>query len=205
MLEAKPEDVDTADGFVFVKADPSKKVAMKDVVNGTGSPMIGRGTHVPPPGYQQGTFSAGFAEVEVDLDTGELTLLRYILSNDVGKAVNPLGVEQQMEGGASMSIGFGLGEEIKHDPANNFPVMWNWENYAMPTTLEHPKWADFKPIIVEPGDALGPYGAKGVGEPPAAPPAPAIANALYNAIGVRIHDAPITRDKVLAAIKQMKR
>jgi CO/xanthine dehydrogenase Mo-binding subunit len=75
----------------------------------------------------------------------------------------------------------------------------------MPTALEHPKWADFRPLIVEPIDALGPYGAKGVGEPPAAPPAPAIANAIYNAIGVRIHDAPITRDKVLAAIKQMKR
>lgn len=205
MLEAKPEDLDTADGFVFVKADPSKRVAMKDVVASTGSPMIGRGTHVVPPGYQQGVFSAGFAEVEVDLDTGEITVLRYILSNDVGQAVNRLGVEQQMEGGASMSIGFGLGEEMKFDLPNNFPVMWNWENYAMPTTLDHPKWADFKPIIVEPGDALGPYGAKGVGEPPTAPPAPAIANALYNAIGVRIHDAPLTRDKVLAAITQMKR
>jgi len=205
MLDAKPEDLDSADGYVFVKADPSKRVAMKDVVASTGSPMIGRGTHVPPPGYQQGVFSAGFAEIEVDLDTGELTLVRYVLSNDVGKAVNTLGVEQQMEGGASMSIGFGLAEEMKFDLPNNFPVMWNWENYAMPTTLEHPKWADFKPIIVEPIDALGPYGAKGVGEPPCAPPAPAIANALYNAIGVRIHDAPITRDKVLAAITQMKR
>ena len=205
MLEAKPEDLDTLDGFVFVKADPSKRVAMKDVVNSTGSPMIGRGTHVVPSGFMQGVFSSGFAEVEVDLDTGELTLLRYVLSNDVGKAVNVLGVEQQMEGGASMSIGFGLGEEMKFDGPNNFPVMWNWENYAMPTALEHPKWADFKSIIVEPIDALGPYGAKGVGEPPAAPPAPAIANAVYNAIGVRIHDAPITRDKVLAAIKQMKR
>ncbi|HEU5287413.1 MAG TPA: xanthine dehydrogenase family protein molybdopterin-binding subunit [Candidatus Limnocylindria bacterium] len=204
MLAAKPEDCDTADGYVFIKTDPSKKVAFKDVVASTGNPLLGTGAHTVPPGWTQGTFSAGFAEVEVDLDTGELTLLRYVLSNDVGKAVNVLAVEQQMEGGASMAIGMGIGEEIKHDPQANFPVHWNWENYAMPTTLEHPKWADFKPIIVEPIDALGPFGAKGVGEPPTAPPPPAIANALYNAIGVRIHDAPITRDKILAAIAKMK-
>ncbi|MEK7860586.1 MAG: molybdopterin cofactor-binding domain-containing protein, partial [Chloroflexota bacterium] len=199
------EDLDTADGFVFLKADPSKRVALKDVVSATGSPMMGRGTHVVPAGFAMSVFAAGFAEVEVDLDTGDVKLLRYVATDDVGKVVNALGVEQQIEGGASMSIGFAFAEEMKYDAPNNFPVMWNWENYAMPTTLEHPKWADFKPIAVEPGDAIGPYGAKGVGEPPAAPPAPAIANALYNAIGVRIHDAPITRDKVLAAIKQMKR
>jgi xanthine dehydrogenase molybdenum-binding subunit len=205
LLAAKPEECDTGDGYVFIKADPSKKVAMKDVVNSTGSPMIGRGTYVVPPGYMQGVFSAGFAEIEVDLDTGEITLLRYVLSNDVGRAINPLGVEQQMEGGATLSIGFGVGEETRFDPQANFAVNWSYENYSVPTVLEAPHWADFTPIIVEPGDAIGPYGAKGVGEPPAAPPAPAIANALYNAIGVRIHDAPITRDKVLAAIKQMKR
>lgn len=205
LLPGAPEDLDTGDGYVFVKADPSKKVALKDVANSTGSPMLGRGTHTVPPGVGMSVFAAGFAEVEVDLDTGDVTLLRYVAANDVGKSVNTLGVEQQIEGGASMSIGFGLAEEMKFDPPGNFPVNWNWENYGMPTTLEHPKWADFTPIAVEPIDAIGPYGAKGVGEPPAAPPAPAIANAIYNAIGVRFHDAPITRDKVLAAITQMKR
>ena len=205
LLEGKPEDLDTADGFVFLKSDPSKKVALADVAGATGSPMIGRGTHVVPPGFSMSVFAAGFAEVEVDLDTGEVTLLRYVATDDVGKVVNALGVEQQIEGGASMSFGFALAEEMKFDPPSDFPVTWNWENYAMPTALEHPKWADFRPIAVEPGDAIGPYGAKGLGEPPTAPPAPAIANAIYNAIGVRIHDAPITRDKVLAAIKQMKR
>ncbi len=205
LLPGKPEDLDTGDGYAFLKADPSKRVALKDVVSSTGSPMLGRGTHTVPPGVSMSVFAAGFAEVEVDLDTGELTLLRYVGANDVGKVVNTLGVEQQIEGGASMSVGFGLAEEMKFDLPNNFPVVWNWENYGMPTTLEMPKWADFTPIAVEPIDAVGPYGAKGVGEPPAAPPAPAIANALYNAIGVRVHDAPITRDKVLAAIAQMKR
>ena len=119
--------------------------------------------------------------------------------------MNTLGVEQQIEGAVSMGFGFALAEEMKFDPQGNFPVNWNWENYGMPTTLEHPKWADFTPIAIEPIDALGPYGAKGVGEPPTSPPGPAIANAIYNAIGVRIHDAPISRDKVLAAIAQMKK
>ena len=204
MLDAKPEDCDTADGYVFITADSAKKVAIKDVVTSTGGPMIGRGTHVVPPGYMQGVFSAGIAEVEVDLDTGDLTLLRYVASNDVGKAVNVLGVEQQMEGGAVICLGMGIGEEIKHDGPAGMPVNWSYENYAMPTVLETPHWADFRPIIVEPIDALGPFGAKGVGEPPTAPPAPAVANAVYNAIGVRIHDAPITRDKILAAIAKMK-
>ncbi len=91
-----------------------------------------------------------------------------------------------------MGIVFGLSEEMKFDQPNNFPVNWNWENYAMPTTLDHPKWADFTNVIVEPIDAIGPYGAKGVGDRRPHHPRPAIANAIYNAIGVRIHDAPIT-------------
>ena len=205
LLPGKPEDLDSGDGFVFLKADPSNRVPIRDVVASTGGPMMGQGAHTIPAGYGMSTFAAGFAEVEVDLDTGGVTLLRYVSAHDVGRAVNRLGVEQQIEGASSMGIGMGLGEEMKFDGPNNFAVTWNWENYAMPTVLEHPKWADFRPIIVEPGDAIGPYGAKGVGEPPVSPPSPAIANAIYNAIGVRIHDAPITRDKVLAAIKQMKR
>jgi len=204
-LPGKPEDLDTGDGYVFLKADPTKRVALKDVANSTGSPMLGRGTHTVPPNVSMSVFAAGFAEVEVDLDSGDVTVLRYVATDDVGKSVNTLGVEQQIEGAVSMGFGFALAEEMKFDPPGNFPVNWNWENYSMPTTLEHPKWADFTPISVEPIDALGPYGAKGVGEPPTSPPGPAIANAIYNAIGVRIHDAPITRDKVLAAITQMKR
>ncbi|HET8569826.1 MAG TPA: xanthine dehydrogenase family protein molybdopterin-binding subunit [Candidatus Limnocylindria bacterium] len=202
LLEGKPEDLDTADGYAFLKADPSKRVALKDIVSATGSPMMGRGTHVVPAGVAMSVFAAGFAEVEVDLDTGEITLLRYIATDDLGKAINVLGAEQQIEGGASMGIGMALGEELKFDGPGNFPVNANWENYAMPTALDHPRWADFRPILVEPGDAIGPYGAKGLAEPPTAPPPPAIANAVYNAIGVRIHDAPITSDKILAGIKE---
>ena len=204
LLAAKPEECDTGDGFVFVKADPSKKVAIKDVVNGTGNPMLGRGTHTVPPNTSMSVFAAGFAEVEVDLDTGEVTVLSYVASDDVGQAVNRLGVEQQIEGAVSMGFGLGLSEEMKWDKPHNFPVTWNWENYALPTSLDMPTWSSFTPIIVEPIDKIGPYGAKGVGEPPTCAPGPAIANAIYNAIGVRIYDAPLTRDKILAAIAQMK-
>ena len=202
---AKPADLDTGGGFVFMKADASKKIALADVATATGSPMIGRGTHSVPPGTSMSTFAAGFAEVEVDTDTGEVTLLRYVATDDVGKAVNVLGVEQQIEGGASMGIGMALHEELTWDGPSNFPVNANWENYAMPTTLDHPKWADFTNVIVEPIDAIGPYGAKGIGEPPTSPPPPAIANAIYNAIGVRIYDAPVTRDKILAGLARIKR
>lgn len=203
-LSGTPQDLDTGDGFVFLKADPTKKVAIADVVASTGGPMMGRGAYTIPRGHGMSTFAAGFAEVQVDLDSGDVNLLSYVGANDVGKVVNQLGVEQQMQGGISMGMGMGLGEEMKIDPQNGFTTQWNWENYAMPTVLEHPKFAAFQTIAIEPIDAIGPYGAKGVGEPPTSPPAPAIANAIYNAIGVRIYDAPITRDKVLAAIKQMK-
>ena len=205
MLAGKPEDVDTADGFAFLKADPSKKVALKDIANSTGNPMLGRGTHVVPPNTSMSVFSAGTAEIEVDLDTGDVTVLRYVYANDVGRAVNMLAVEQQMEGGSSMGFGQAFAEEMKYDPQFKFPVNTNWENYSMPTTLDHPKWANYIPIVVEPVDAIGPYGAKGVGEPPVPPVSPAIANAIYNAIGVRIRDLPLSRDKVLAAIAQMQR
>lgn len=204
LLDAKPEDCDTGDGVVFVKADPNRKVPIATVVASTGGPMMGRGAHTIPRGWGMSTFAAGFAEVEVDLDTGEVTLLGYVGANDVGKVVNHLGIEQQMEGGISMGIGMGLTEEMKHDPQSHFTVNWNFENYALPTVLEHPKIAAFRTVQVEPVDKIGPYGAKGVGEPPTSPPPPAIANAIYNAIGVRILDAPLTRDKILAAIKQMK-
>lgn len=204
LLDGKPEDMDTGDGFVFLKADPSKRVAIKDVANATGSPMIGRGTHAVPPGYSQSVYAAGFAEVEVDLDTGGVTLLRYVAVDDLGKVINLLGCEQQIEGGVSMSIGLGLGEEMIFDPPTNVPVNATWENYPMPTVLEHPKWADFLPFVVESISKIGPYGAKGLGEPPTSPPAPAIANAIYNAIGLRIHDAPASRAKILAGIKALK-
>ncbi len=201
LLPGTADDVDTADGFVFLKSNPSRRVSIADVVKSIGNPIMGRGSHTIPSSHAMSTFASGFAEVEVDLDTGQVTLLRYVAANDVGRAVNVLGVEQQMHGGMSMGIGMALGEEMKFDPQHNFPVIWNWENYAMPTVLDHPRTADFQTVIVEPGDAIGPYGAKGVGEPPTSPPSPAIANAIYNAIGVRIRDLPITRDKVLAAIQ----
>ncbi len=201
LLNARVDEVDAADGYVFVKSNPSQKVAIKDVVKSSGNPMMGRGAHTIPPGVGMSVFATGFAEVEVDTDTGEVTLLRYVGANDVGRAVNPLGVEQQMEGAMSMGIGMALGEELRYDPVHKFPVIWNWENYAMPTALEHPSLQDFKSIIVEPIDKIGPYGAKGVGEPPAGPPPAAIANAVYNAIGVRIREVPITRDRVLAALQ----
>ncbi len=205
MLDAKPEDCDTGDGYAFIKADPTKRVKLADVANSTGNPVLGRGTHVVPPNTSMSVFGAGFAEVEVDLDTAEVTVLSYVASDDVGRAINRLGVEQQIEGAVSMGFGLALSEEQKYDKQFNFPLQWNWENYAMPTTLDMPNWANFTPIIVEPVDAIGPYGAKGVGEPPTSPPGPAIANAIYNAIGVRIHDAPLSRDKILKAIAQMKR
>lgn len=203
LLPGTIDDVDTADGYVFLKADPSKRVEILKVVASTGNPMMGRGSHTIPPGYSMSTFSAGFAEVEVDLDTGGFTILRYIGANDVGRAINPFGVEQQMNGAISMGMGMAIGEAMTFDPSQKFPVVWNWENYAMPTSLDHPPFADFQTVIVEPGDAIGPYGAKGVGEPPVSPVSPAVANAIYNAVGVRLHDTPFTRDRLLAGLRAL--
>ncbi len=142
-------------------------------------------------------FAAHAAVVEVDLGTGRVSVIDYVAAHDVGKAINPTFVEGQAIGGVAMGIGIALGEEVIHEQGKM--VNGAYLHYALPRAADLPR---IRPILIEGGDPLGPYGAKAIGECSINPPASAIANAVYAAIGVRIRDLPITPDKILAALAE---
>ncbi len=141
--------------------------------------------------------AAGAAEVEVDLDTGKFKLLKYATAVDVGKALNPLGCRQQLAGAAITGIGQAMFEEIAYD--NGQLINPNLVDYVLPSLGDMP--AVIEPICVEVPDRNGPFGAKGIGESALIPVAPAIANAIYDAAGVRIKDLPIKAEKIFLALQ----
>ena len=121
---------------------------------------------------------------------------KLVACYDVGRAINPLSVEGQIEGGAVYALGYGLSEEIViREGKIQTP---SFAEYLIPTSLDAP---EVRTIVLESGDGLGPFGAKGIGEPSVNSVAPAIANAVYDAVGVRIHDLPITAEKIFKALR----
>ncbi len=144
--------------------------------------------------------AAGAAEVEVDLDTGKFKLIKYATAVDVGKAINPLGCRQQLAGAAITGIGQAMFEEIAYD--NGQLINPNLVDYVLPSLGDMPPVID--PICVEVPDRNGPFGAKGIGESALIPVAPAIANAIYDAVGVRIKDLPIKAEKIYLALEDQK-
>jgi xanthine dehydrogenase molybdenum-binding subunit len=201
-LNVKPEDLDIdikANGTVFVKADPTKKMAMNEVVGAAQNPIIGRGAHIHEPTWERIAFGAHAAEVEVDTLTGSVKIVKYVAAHDVGKAINPFATEQQIEGGVIMGIGAALLEENLVDQSTGLPINDNILEYKALSIKDVPRKIDV--ILVQNLKKYGVYGAHGVGEPPTAIPPPTLSNAIYNAIGVRIESMPMTRNKVLAALK----
>ena len=143
------------------------------------------------------TFGTHGARVKVDRETGKVKILNYVAAHDVGKAINPLLLEGQVYGGVMMGVGYALSEQVILEKGENMNP--NFRDYKILTAK------DCIPIeapVLETYDEDGPYGAKGIGEPGCVPTAPAIANAIYNAVGVRIKDLPITPEKVLAALRE---
>lgn len=142
-------------------------------------------------------FATHAAEVEVDLETGVVKVLKIAAAHDVGRAINPMLCEQQIEGSVVMGLSNTLLEEFKME--NGRVLNDTLADYKLATMMDLP---EIVPIIVEAGHPEGPFGAKGVGEPAVAPAAPAIANAVFDAIGVRIKELPITPEKIRAALKK---
>jgi len=198
-LEVKSDELDLKDGSIFRKSDPSKKLALKDVVQFAGGPILGRAIYTQDPQWERTAWAAHAAEIEVDTVTGSINILRYVAAHDVGRAVNPFALEQQIEGGVVMALGATLTEQLLSDAATGLPLNPNMLDYKPLTIKDAPK--DIKVILVEHPKEYGVFGAHGIGEPPMSPPAPTIASAVYNALGVWITDMPITREKVLAALK----
>ncbi len=213
-LGEKAEDLDMKEGKIFRKGEPEESIPFEKMVRSKhfrpdGDIVLARGWYEPPTERQdkefRGNISAayGFAtqavEVEVDTQTGEVTVLKIAAAHDVGRAINPMAVEGQIHGGVSMGLGYGLYEELVVEEGQVLNP--NFADYALPTALDMP---EIDTIIVETDDPAGPFGAKGMAEPACIPTAPAIANAVYDAVGVRIKDLPITPEKVLKALNQKK-
>ncbi|MBI1734427.1 MAG: xanthine dehydrogenase family protein [Candidatus Rokubacteria bacterium] len=142
------------------------------------------------------TFGAHAAEVEVDTETGRVTLLKYVAAHDVGRAINPQSVEGQIQGGAVQGLGYGMMEEVLLEDGINLTT--SFASYLIPTSVDV---ADVGAVVVESGEGLGPFGARGIGEPPIGPPAAAIANAIEDATGARVTRLPLTPERVARALR----
>lgn len=142
--------------------------------------------------YGAYAYATQIAEVEVNTETGAVEVINLVAAHDVGKAINPVNVEGQIEGGCIIGLGYALMENVQVKDGKILTP--NLTTYVIPTSLDVPRIA---PVIVEEPEETGPFGAKGVGEPALIPTAAAIANAIYNAVGIRMTELPITAEKVL--------
>ena len=143
------------------------------------------------------SFAAHFVEVEVDTELGGVRVVKYVAAHDSGRIVNPLTAASQVKGGATQGIGMALHEELLYDKASGVPLNAGYYGARIMTHRDAPV---IDVLFVETEDAYGPFGAKTLGEPPIIPSVGAIANAIFNAIGRRIKDLPITRDKILGVL-----
>ena len=142
-------------------------------------------------------YGAHAVEVAVDTETGEVTVLKSIGAHDVGQAINPQAVAGQIEGGTAQGHGYALSEEMLYQEGRLMTP--SFSEYLIPTAMDMPR---VQSIILESRSGLGPFGAKGIGEPAMTAVAPAIANAVADAIGVRIFELPITPERVVAALRR---
>jgi CO/xanthine dehydrogenase Mo-binding subunit len=212
LLEEDPASLDIKNGVVFSTTNNEKSTplgkALRKVHYTAGGKMLMGECFYDPANENfdkefKGNLSVSYAygahgvEVEVDRETGKVTILNYIAAHDVGKAINPMLLEGQIHGGGLMGIGYALGEKMTY--VNGYLRNGNFLDYKMPTAKDVPP---VQAVIIETNDEAGPFGAKGIGEPGLVPTAPAIANAIYDAVGVRIKDLPITPEKVLKALKE---
>jgi xanthine dehydrogenase molybdenum-binding subunit len=202
-LGAFPEDLDVRDGTVFSTIDPAKTVSVAEIAR-EGIYDYGTGAeHIMATGKHQcvmhcPNFQAGFAEIEVDVETGIIKVLHLVIAHDIGRAINPLTVEGCLEGGAAQGLGYALTEDLVIDEHTGKVVSDSFATYKMLSVLDMP---EVQVILVEEPDPTGPFGAKGVGETGITNIAPSIANALYNAVGIRIHSLPMTPEKVREALE----
>ena len=192
-----PEDVDYTDGVLTCRSDPAKRLTFKELaarLHETGGTIVGRAS-VDPQGAG-GAFATHVVDVEVDPETGKVTVLRYTAVQDVGKAVHPSYVEGQMQGGVVQGIGWGLNEEYVYNERGELTNA-SFLDYRMPTCLDLPM---LDTVLVEVPNPGHPYGVRGVGEVPIVPPPAALANAIYRAAGVRLRQLPMSPGRVVKAM-----
>jgi 4-hydroxybenzoyl-CoA reductase alpha subunit len=210
-LKTTPDRLQAADGVIFDEDDPGKSLPFVNAVQlaeARYGALVAAGSYAPPAGIHGDfkgagvgpspaySYSACVALVAVDRETGEVIVEKLWLAHDVGQAINPLLVAGQVEGGAYMGYGEAVMEQqVFRKGRHKIPSLLD---YKLATTLDTP---EIETILVQVPDREGPFGGKEAGQGPLNPVIPAIANAIYNAVGVRIDEVPITPDKVLRALK----
>lgn len=221
-LEVPPEELETREGKIYVKGTPEVSIPISSLfsqtlVTGTGyieegAEIVGRATWSLPPvptdpeTGQTRRLSAFFihgaqaAEVAVDTETGQVKVLRFVGAFDMGRPINPKLCEAQIEGGAGMGIGSTVYEEMLMDQGKVMNP--NFLDYRFPTIKEIPIGENIAALLACAPHREGPYGAKGLGEGVLAPTAPAIASAVYDAIGVRMKDLPLSPERILKALRE---
>jgi len=212
MLEANPDDLVSKDGKIFVRGAEEKALAVGDVARArlfrrNGSPVVASGSFdadsvLQDPtryGNESGAYNFGCqaAQVEVDRETGQVKVLKYVAASDCGTVINPIGAEGQVEGSLAQGLGYALIEGLKMEDGR--PINPNFSDYRIPSMRDMPV---MEHAFAESYEPTGPFGAKGLGELGMDPTAAVISNAIFDAVGVRIKTLPITPEKVLHALRE---
>ena len=217
MLDESTDQLEVRDGHVHSKGS-GRRLSIAEVVQRAESPFVQMTAEGPKPTTiaEKGTIiglsslappsnpspsTVEFVEVEVDTETGQVKVLRVVFAHDIGKVINPAGAEGQVEGGFQQGMGYALMENILFDQETGACLTSDFLDYKMPTAVE--MQFPIESIFIESDEPTGPFGAKSLSEPCVTVPAPAIANAIYNAVGVRIRELPITPEKILAALGKL--
>ncbi|MGI8861373.1 MAG: xanthine dehydrogenase family protein molybdopterin-binding subunit [Gaiellaceae bacterium] len=201
-LEIAPADLEVVDGVVRAVGAPDHSITVAEIsgkalrFGGRYEPIEGHGGSAQTRGAP--SVAAHLAHARVDRETGEITLLAHVIAQDVGRALNPALVEGQMRGGAAQGIGWALYEELVHDEDGQL-LTGSFLDYAIPLAERVP---DIDTLIVEVPAPDGPFGAKGIGEAPVIAAAPAIANAVAAAVGIRLRELPMTAPRVWATLEE---
>jgi xanthine dehydrogenase molybdenum-binding subunit len=199
LWETSVDRIDFADGYFINQTAPNQRLSFKELavqVDEIGGPVVGRASVNPDSGVG-GAFATNIVDLEVDPETGKVKILRFTAIQDVGQAIHPAYVEGQMQGGSVQGIGWALNEEYYYDEdgrMNNSTFL----DYRIPTSLDIPM---IDTLIVEVPNPGHPYGVRGVGEVPIAPPPAAIAAAIEQAIGIRMLELPMRPDRIVAALQ----
>ncbi|MCV9999607.1 xanthine dehydrogenase family protein molybdopterin-binding subunit [Pararhizobium sp. YC-54] len=200
-LQVSPGEIDLSEGKVFVVAETDRCMTVAEAMGPSrGIPaanIVANGTYEPTKSY---SFAAHFTEVDVDTETGIVEVKRVVPVHDIGRVIHPIAAQGQIEGGIQQGIGHTLTEDYVIDKKTGRSLNAGLVDYKMPLSMDMP---DIETVILEAApDPGGPWGAKGVGEDPIIAIGPSIANAIYDAIGVRFHHYPITPEDILKALRE---
>ena len=203
-LEVSADQLEARGGYIYVQDSPERRMSLAEVARHIPGDVLTAYAEITPGSteYIVNAFGAHFVEVEVDTLTGKVYIRRYVAAHDSGRILSPTAALNQVEGGISQMLGYTLSEELITDGPTGITLNGSFLEHKCPSILDY---NDIQVIFADIVDPVGPMGAKSLGEPPCVAVAPAVANAIYDAIGVRFKELPITPDAILRALDPPRR